>query len=199
MNIYEEIYQENMDMLMHSLAERTQLGKQKWEELRYYPVSFIQDDDSEEREAYISHMFEMETEFNGRRYFLELSETISFPSRKGDVFGTITYEMDEGERKYDFGILTDSDEYEDDHGENRKNGDVIIELANSIIAVFKGTEAEEFGFSYARYYNQKEIKRKWKKDRLVRLGEKLMEEKRMEDFHRIVLEKEFREKLLNEI
>lgn len=68
MNIYEEIYQENMDMLMHSLAERTQLGKQKWEELRYYPVSFIQDDDSEEREAYISHMFEMETEFNGRSY-----------------------------------------------------------------------------------------------------------------------------------
>lgn len=199
MNIYEEIYQENMDMLMHSLAERTQLGKQKWEELRYYPVSFIQDDDSEEREAYISHMFEMETEFNGRRYFLELSETISFPSRKGDVFGTITYEMDEGERKYDFGILTDSDEYEDDHGENRKNGDVIIELANSIIAVFKGTEAEEFGFSYARYYNQKDVKQKWKKDRLVRLGEKLMQEKRMEDFHRIVLEKEFREKLLNEI
>lgn len=198
MNIYEEIYQENMDMLMHSLAERTQLGKQKWEELRYYPVSFIQDDDSEEREAYISHMFEMETEFNGRSYFLELSETISLPSRKADVFGTITYEADEGERKYDFGILTDSDE-ENEHGENRKKGDVVIELANSIIAVFEGTEAEEFGFSYARYYNQKDVKQKWKKDRLVRLGEKLMEEKRMEDFHRIVLEKEFREKLMNEM
>ena len=195
MNIYEEIYQENMDMLMHSLAERTQLGKQKWEELRYYPVSFIQDDDSEEREAYISHMFEMETEFNGRRYFLELSETISLPSRKADVFGTITYETDEDERKYDFGTIVDFDGCE----ENPGGRNVIIELANSVIAVFGRTEAVEFGFSYARYYNQKDVKQKWKKDRLVRLGKKLMEEKQMEDFHRIVLEKEFREELLEMI
>ena len=50
-----------------------------------------------------------------------------------------------------------------------------------------------------RYYNQKDVKQKWKKDRLVRLGKKLMEEKQMEDFHRIVLEKEFREELLNEM
>lgn len=88
MNIYEEIYQENMDMLMHSLAERTQLGKQKWEELRYYPVSFIQDDDSEEREAYISHMFEMETEFNGGDNHKKSNENLY---RSGNGSGTYVH------------------------------------------------------------------------------------------------------------
>lgn len=142
----------------------------------------------------ISYIVEMKTEFNGR-YFLELSETISLPSQKADVFGTITYETDEDERKYDFGTIVDFDGCE----ENPGGRNVIIELANSVIAVFGGTEAVEFGFSYARYYNQKDVKQKWKKDRLVRLGKKLMEGKQKEDFHRIVLEKEFREELLNEM
>lgn len=38
--------------------------------------------DSEEREAYISQMFELETEFNGRKYYLDLAENISFLSKK---------------------------------------------------------------------------------------------------------------------
>lgn len=34
---------------------------------------------------------------------------------------------------------------------------------------------------------------------LVKLGEKLMEEKRMADFHRIILDMEYRKKLLEEV
>lgn len=34
MNMYEEIYQENMELLLHSLAERTLSGKQEWVELQ---------------------------------------------------------------------------------------------------------------------------------------------------------------------
>lgn len=111
MNMYEEIYQENMELLLHSLAERTLSGKQEWVELQYYPIGFVQNDDSDEREAYISQMFELETEVNGRKYYLDLAENISFPSKKGDIFGSITYETDEGERKYDFGLPADFDGY----------------------------------------------------------------------------------------
>ena len=203
MNMYEEIYQENMELLLRSLTERTLSGKQEWAELQYYPISFVQDDDSDEREAYISQMFELETEFNGRKYYLDLAENISFPSRKGDIFGSITYETDEGERKYDFGLLADVDEYEKNSIKNSiKNQNtrtVITELANAVVAVFKGSDAEEFGFSYACYFNQSDIKRKWRKDKLVKLGEKLMTEKRMDDFHKVVLEVKYREKLLSEI
>lgn len=199
MNMYEEIYQENLEMLLHSLAERTLSGKQEWVELQYYPIGFVQDDDSDEREAYISHMFELKTEFNGRKYYLELAENISLPLQNGDIFGSITYETNEGERKSDFGLLVDVDEYGESLIKNQNAEDVIVKLANVVVVVFKGTEAEALGFSYARYFNQKDIKRKWKKDKLVKLGEKLMTEKRMDDFHRVVLETEYREKLLSEI
>lgn len=199
MNMYEEIYQENMEMLLDSLAERTLSGKQEWVELQYYPIGFVQDDDSDEREAYISHMFELKTEFNGRKYYLELAENISLPSQKGDIFGSIVYETNEGERKLDFGLPVDFDGYGENLIKNQNTGAVIAELANAVVAVFKGTDAEEFGFSYARYFNQSDIKRKWRKDNLVKLGEKLMIEKRMDDFHRAVLETEYWEKLLSEI
>lgn len=199
MNMYEEIYQENMELLLRSLTERTLSGKQEWAELQYYPIGFVQDDDSDEREVYISQMFELETEFNGRTYYLDLAENISFLSKNGDIFGSITYETDEGERKYDFGLLEDIDEYGKNSIKNQNARAVIIELANAVVAVFKGTDAEEFGFSYACYFNQSDIKRKWRKDKLVKLGEKLMTEKRMDDFHRAVLDVEYREELLNNI
>ena len=199
MNMYEEIYQENMELLLRSLTERTLSGKQEWAELQYYPIGFVQNDDSDEREVYISQMFELETEFNGRTYYLDLAENISFPSKNGDIFGSITYETDEGERKYDFGLLEDIDEYGKNSIKNQNARAVIIELANAVVAVFKGTDAEEFGFSYACYFNQSDIKRKCRKDKLVKLGEKLMTEKRMDDFHRAVLDVEYREKLLNNI
>lgn len=198
MNMYEEIYRENMELL-RSLTERTLSGKQEWVELQYYPIGFVQDDDSDEREAYISQMFELETEFNGRKYYLDLAENISFPLKNGDIFGSITYETDEGERKYDFGLRADVDEYGKNSIKNQNARAVIIELANAVVAVFKGTDAEALGFSYARYFNQKDIKRKWKKEKLVKLGEKLMTEKGRDDFHRSVLETEYREKLLSEI
>ncbi len=199
MNMYEEIYRENMELLLRSLTERTLSGKQEWAELQYYPIGFVQDDDSDEREAYISQMFELETEFNGRKYYLDFAENISFPSKKGDIFGSITYETDEGERKYDFGLLADIDGYGKNSIKNQNARAVIIELANAVVAVFKGTDAEEFGFSYARYFNQSDIKRKWRKDKLVKLGEKLMTEKRMDDFHKMVFEVKYREELLNNI
>ena len=75
---------------------------------------------------------------------------------------------------------------------------VIVQFANVIIDVFENSEAVAEGFSYARYFNQKGISSKWKKDVLVKLGEKLMKEKAMQDFHRIVLDIDYRNRLLNE-
>ena len=61
---------------------------------------------------------------------------ISFPSKNGDIFGSITYETDEGERKYDFGLLEDIDEYGKNSIKNQNARAVIIELANAVVAVF---------------------------------------------------------------
>lgn len=207
MNMYEELDRETHEMLLQTLAERTLAGKQQWEELDYSPISFIRDTDDYDgqeadrrQEAYVSQAFEMETDFNGRRYQLELMEQIDFPSEKGNISGTLTYDGDKW-GKYDFALSYACRKYDDSSAEQLKEifaDSPILKLAEAVISVFEGTEAKEFGFSYAGYYNQ-EIEMKWKQMPLVRLGKKLMDEKRMADFHRIILDMEYRKKLLEEV
>ena len=79
MEMYREIDKETMEMLLDSLADRTLSGKQKWEELDYKPISFVREDEDSENEAFISQMFEMKIDFNGRQYVLEVMEQIAFP------------------------------------------------------------------------------------------------------------------------
>ena len=108
MNVYEEIDQETMMLLLDSLCKRTVEGKQIWENMEYNPISFLQKDIYEKEGTCISQMFEATTVFNGIEYELELSESIELPSGKGDIFGTISYETEDGkENTYDFSLSFD--------------------------------------------------------------------------------------------
>ena len=171
MNMYKEIDQETMELLLDALLKRTLEGKQIWENLYYNPIGFVQQDAYEDKGAYISQMFETTTSFNGIEYELELCEAIDLPSCKGNIFGSISYEAEEEINKYDFSLSFDSEHYDD-------------------------ADAAELKNIYARYFSQKEINSKWKKDSLVKLGEKLMKEKAMQDFHKIVLDTDYRSSLL---
>ncbi len=153
-----------------------------------------------EENAFICHMFEMETDFNGRHYTLEVMEQINLPSCKGDISGTLEFDGDRW-GKYDFALSFDG-RYDECGAERLKEvfGDSpIVKLMDAIVSVFEGTEAEEWGFSYARYFNQTGIEPEWEQMPLVKLGEKLMDEKRMKDFHRIVLDMDYRRELLGEV
>lgn len=44
MNVYEEIDQETMMLLLDSLCKQTVEGKQIWENMEYNPISFLQKD-----------------------------------------------------------------------------------------------------------------------------------------------------------
>lgn len=197
MNMYEEIDQETMELLLDTLRKRTLEGKQVWGNMYYGPISFMQQDAYENKGAYISQMFEATTLFNGIEYELEFSEIIDLLSCKGNIFGSISYKAEEGINKHDFSLLFDSERYDDACVEEVEKS-VIVQFADAIIDVFENSEAVAEGFSYARYFNQKGISPKWKKDVLVKLGEKLMKEKAMQDFHRIVLDIDYRNRLLNE-
>lgn len=199
MGMYEEIDKETMELLLGSLAERTLSGKQKWEELDYNPISFMQEEEDAENDAFISQMFEMETDFNGRRYELEVMEQIDLPSGKGNLSGTLTFDGDKW-GKYDFSLSFD-ERYDENGPERLKEvfaDSVIVRLMDAVVTVFEGTDATSQGFSYARYYNQTGIEQRWQRMPLVKLGEKLMAEKRMKDFHRIILDMDYREKLMKE-
>ena len=53
MNVYEEIDQETMMLLLDSLCKRTVEGKQIWENMEYNPISFLQKDIYEKEGACI--------------------------------------------------------------------------------------------------------------------------------------------------
>lgn len=197
MDIYEEIRQENMEILLTTLTEGILKGKKQWYDMKYNSISFMQEGEKG-KEAYICHSFEMKTKLNGRVYDLELSENINLPSEKGDIFGAIFFENEDGENKYDFALSYET-EYEEcfpkEIGEHFSDS-VVLKLAEAVMVMFEGTEAERFGFSFARFFNQNGIKDKWKRAPLVKLSKRLMEEKRLRDFHRIILDVDYRETLL---
>ena len=117
-----------------------------------------------------------------------------------DISGTLEFDGDRW-GKYDFALSFDG-RYDECGAECLKEvfGDSpIVRLMEAVVSVFEGTEAEEWGFSYARYFNQTGIEPEWERMPLVKLGEKLMDGKRMKDFHRIVLDMDYRRELLGEV
>ena len=199
-NLFEELHEENMVMLLHTLSERTKQGKQKWNRIDYNPISFLQSVENE-NEAVISQCFEADTCLNGLVYQIELTESIDCVTGKGDIFGCLTCEDQQIMPAYDFGLSYQIRKYDDVNAEQLQEvfqDDAIVELANALVSIFSNTDEVTFGFSYARYYNQTDIKKAWKSNKLVKMGKKLMEEKRMEDFHRSLLDIPYREMPLSE-
>lgn len=142
--------------------------------MHYNPISFLQKDlIYEEKGACISQMLGAATVLNDIEYEVEIFETIDLPSCKGDISISLYYETEAGENNYDFALSFDTEQY-------------------------NYADAVEKDFSYARYFNQEGIDSKWKKDAPVKLREKLMEEKAMQEFHKIILDTKYREHLLNE-
>ena len=196
MNLYEEIDRETRELLLASLCKRTLAGKQVWEDMHYNPISFLQKDlIYEEKGACISQMLGATTVLNDIEYEVEIFETIELPSCKGDISISLYYETEAGENNLDTEQYdnTDAIELKKVYGDS-----IIVQLAEALVNVFENSKAVEKGFSYARYFNQEGIDSKWKKDALVKLGEKLMEEKVMQEFHKIILDTKYREHLLNE-
>ena len=202
MNLYEEIDQDTKKLFLATLCKRTLTGKQVWEDMHYNPISFLQKDlIYEEKGACISQMLGATTVLNDIEYEVEIFETIELPSCKGDISISLYYETEAGENNYDFSLSLDTEQYDNTDAIELKKvyGDsIIVQLAEALVNVFENSKAVEKGFSYARYFNQEGIDSKWKKDALVKLGEKLMEEKVMQEFHKIILDTKYREYLLNE-
>lgn len=202
MNLYEEIDQETKELLLTSLCKRTLAGKQVWENMHYNPIGFLQKDlIYEEKGACISQMLEATTMLNGIEYEVGIFEIIDIPSYKGNISISLYYETEAGENNYDFALSFDTEQYNYADAVELKEiygNSVIVQLAEALVNVFENSKAVEKGFSYARYFNQEGIDSKWKKDALVKLGEKLMEEKAMQEFHKIILDTKYREYLLNE-
>lgn len=199
-NLFEGLHEETMDILLHTLIRRTKEGKQEWKRVAYSPICFMQSMDGED-EANISQGFEASTCLNGLDYQIELTESVDCVTGKADIFGSITCEEQQEVPSYDFGLSYQFEKYDNASAEQLQEifkGDVAIGMADLLLSLFRNSDEVAFGFSYARYFNQIDIKQHWKSNGLVKLGKRLMEEKRMEDLHRILLDIPYRKKLISE-
>ena len=75
----------------------------------------------------------------------------------------------------------------------------IVRLCNAIIPATLGQEDLEEVFTWARFFNEVGISAKLMNHPLTKLCEKLFDEHRLMDFHRCVLDVDYRKQLLNEL
>ena len=94
---------------------------------------------------------------------------------------------------YDFSLFFDVEKYDDANAEELQGifgSSIIVQFTDAIVGIFENSDA------VARYYHQTGIDSEWETNPLVKLGEKLMQEHAMLDFHKIVLDTASRERLL---
>ncbi len=197
----ETIYKEDMDMLLLTLTKRTISKKQIWNCNGYIPITFVDTSDSIDSRADISHTFYSNTILNNILFKLELTESISLPSEKGDILGYIRYENEFGPHEYEF-RLSDDVRYEDCTA-----GNIILQYRTSPLLPFTKAVVKSFvnaeivkNSPPSDYQLMQEEIDFWKKENvpLMQLLEKLIIEQNALRFHQIILNTSYRTKLFSQ-
>ena len=128
-------------------------------------------------------------------------ENIDVPSGMGDYTITLTRDETENYLKIEDALSFNCDRYECTPEEvaERFADSPIVRLCNAIIPATLGQEDLEEVFTWARFFNETGISAKLINHPLTKLCEKLFDEHRLMDFHRCVLDVDYRKLLLNEL
>ena len=199
--LYNENLREEERRLIRQIAEQTESGKIGWELTEYNPLSFLNEDKVDDNPAVIGQTFSFEAIIDGSRYELDVTENIEVPSGMGDYSITLTRDESEDFLKIDDALSFDFDRYECTPEEvaERFENSPIARLCNTIIPATLEQEDLEEVFSWARFFNEVGISAKLLNHPLTNLCEKLFDEHRLMDFHRCVLDVDYRQHLLNEL
>ena len=197
----DEMWREEEKETLERIAKLTELGKVKWECVEYNPLCFMDEDKIDETSAYLSQIFTLTAEIGGMPYELELDEYITIPNGKGDITLTLTRDVPDDFMKIDSMLSGDIDEYDNcapgEIGTKYRNNPVM-RLAAAIVPTVVGTDIVQETFEWARFINEDGISDELLAHPLVRLTEKLFDERRILDYHQILFDIPYREKLLNE-
>ena len=197
--MYNENLHEEEQHLIQQIAEQTERGKIDWELTEYNPLSFLNEDKIDKNPAVICQSFSFEAIIGGSRYELDVMEDIDVPSGMGDYTITLTRDETENYLKIEDALSFDCDRYECTPEEvaERFADSPIVRLCNAIIPATLGQEDLEEVFTWARFFNETGISAKLMNHPLTKLCEKLFDEHRLMDFHRCVLDVDYRKLLLN--
>ncbi len=147
----------------------------------------------------MSQSFDAKAELNERTIHLDMMELIALRSGKGDITGSVSFDGEEGLEEYDYGISYNTDFYDDCDVENvgiQYRESLPAALADALIPVLARSEAIISGFSLACFSGLNDAGEPLLRLPLAQLGKKLLEEKCPLDFHRMVLDMDYRSQLL---
>lgn len=191
--------EEQMELLKR-IAQMTERGKIEWKCEEYNPLSFMDEDKIEETSAYLCQMFRLTANIDGLPYELELAEYITVPDGKGDVAVTLTRDVADDFMKVD-AMLSGHEAYDDcvaDELADAFKDDPAMIISKALIPKLIETDAVAETFEWARFINENGISDELLNNPLTLLAEKLFNERRILDYHRIVFDLPYRNKLLVE-
>lgn len=195
------IYKEDMDMLLLTLTNRTISKKQIWNCKGYMPITFVDTSDFIDSRADVSHTFYSDTILNNILFELELTESISLPSEKGDILGYIHYKNEFGPHEYEF-RLSDDLRYEDCTAGNialrYRTSSPLLPFAKAVVKSFVKADIVKNSPPSDYQLMQEQIDF-WKKENvpLMQLIENLIIEQNALRFHQIIFNTSYRTKLLS--
>lgn len=192
--------EEQMELLKR-IARMTEQGKIEWKCEEYNPLSFMDEDEIEETSAYLCQMFRLTANIDGLPYELELAEYITVPDGKGDVAVTLTRDVADDFMKVDAMLSGHFEAYDDcaaDELADAFKDDPAMIISKALIPKLIETDAVADTFEWARFINEKGISDELLNNPLTLLAEKLFNERRILDYHRIVFDLPYRNKLLAE-
>lgn len=197
----DEWWREEQKETLERIAKLTELGKVKWECVEYNPLCFMDEDKVDESSAYLSQMFTLTAEIGGMPYELEMAEYITIPDGKGDITLTLTRDDTDNFMKIDSmlsGVMDGYDNCSPSEIGAKYRDNPVMRLNKAIVPAVVKTEVVQETFEWARFINETGISDELLAHPLVRLAEKLFNERRVLDYHKILFDIPYREKLLKE-
>ena len=187
--------------IFKTIAEQTKSGQLQWSCSEYNPLGFMDEDKIDDEPAYLSQMLTFASSASDVYYTLELFEKINIPEGKGDIAVTLIRDDAEDSRQFDTALSFCYDEYEDCSAEQLAEtfkGDPTVILGDLLVPLAADSDAVQKAFMWARFFNEDGIPEELLTHSLTRLGVRLFNDRRIQDFHRCVLDIPYRNRLLTE-
>ena len=189
--------EENQE-LFYRLVDLNERGKIHWECVEYIPISFMDKDMLEGKPAYLTQMFTLTLQVQNTFYKMEIDEYLTVPDGKGDIHFKLTRPTKDNYLELETAFSFDS-AYDNHTAEELGKAckeHPITRMAAAIARDMENREEVLENLEWADFAPQKGVSKKLLNHPLVRLSEKLFNERRVLDFHRIVFDIPYRKSLM---
>ena len=183
------LLREESNYLLRQLTDLANRGLLTWECTQYHPIQLSAEDDDEPASFFLSHSFDVSTSYGQRTYYAEVYESLRILSGIGFIMMQLDFDDGQGQSKVKSGedpnvlcLFPSADMYA---------------FASAVLPQIKDSAAvESAGADEAFRYDDDPQPDSIREHPLTKLGMALRSDRRIYDFHAIVMDEGFRKKLL---